>query len=237
MIFHTDRVYKSTKRIKQGKKQLEPPFDELAQWIEKTRGVTVLNVVYDRASKLCGPRLQVIVEHPGQERKFCKGFNFDPKQQAAIIRKFLRIIGGDGGRAFAVGKGRTDRNVHPTDGRPFDVEGLFVVFSAFSPLAREEADAQITEADVAALQKRIKNRDLWLISRCFGHITFFFFTDQQMKKYIAQGKQKEYADLYFEILKPHDEFGYLKRSSFKVYFDSKENFEEKYEGNWYYYYK
>lgn len=34
-----------------------------------------------------------------------------------------------------------------------------------------------------------------------------FFTDAQAIDYAAQGKRAEYARMYFEILKPHDEFG------------------------------
>lgn len=218
MITSSDREYKSTKRIKQGKGTLRAPFNELAAWIASTQYVTVLNVIYDRANSLHAPRLQVILEHPGEERKFCRGINFDRRKQNAVAKKFCEIIASD-------------------DAHCFDVDGLFVVFSAFSPLAKEEADSHISRANIEALKKRIGNPDLWEISRCFGHVTFFFFTNEQVKKYDSQGKRDEYASMYFDILKPHDEFGYLKRSRFKVSFDSKQNFDDKYQSNWFYYYK
>jgi len=218
MITSSDREYKSTKRIKQGKKRLRAPFDELADWISTTRNVTVLNVVYDRANSLHAPRLQVILEYASHAQRFHRGVNFDRRQQNAIAKKFLDIIGRD-------------------DAHGFDVDGLFVVFSAFSPIAKQEADHQISDADVEALKKRIGNPDLWEISRCFGHVTFFFFTDEQVKRYEALGKMDEYASMYFEILKPHDEFGYLKRNHFKVSFDSKENLDDNYQGSWLHYYR
>ncbi|EMI24347.1 hypothetical protein RESH_05068 [Rhodopirellula europaea SH398] len=109
------------------------------------------------------------------------------------------------------------------------------MFSAFAPIAKEEADGLIPELEIKALKKRIANPDLWEISRCFGHVTFFFFTDEQVKKH--EGKKDEYAAMYFELLKPHDEFGYLKRIQFKINFDSKQNFDNNFESNWYYYYK
>ena len=40
-----------------------------------------------------------------------------------------------------------------------------------------------------------------------------------------------------ELLRPHDEFGYLSRWRFAVRFDSKENFDRKYDANWFYYFK
>ena len=120
MITSSDREYKSTKRIKQGKKHLPAPFDELAEWISSTRDVTVLDVVYDRANSLHAPRLQVILEYESHVRKFRRGFNFDRRQQNAITKKFLALIEKD-------------------EKHTFDVDGLFVVFSAFAPIAKREA--------------------------------------------------------------------------------------------------
>ena len=138
MIRSSDREYRSTKHIKQGKKRLHAPFDELAEWISETRGVTVLNVIHDRRTSLHAPRIQVILEHQSQARKFHDGVDFDRQQQDAIAKKFLAIIGRD--------------NKHP-----FDVDGLFVVFSAFSPIAREEADGKVTEAEIDAEGARRMN--------------------------------------------------------------------------------
>ena len=220
MISYSERAYKSTKRIKQGKKQLCGPFAELADWIASTRKVTVLNVIYDfvHRNRSHVPRLQVILEHASHARKFCRGFNYDRREQNAVVKKFIKIIG---------------RN----DSQDFDVDGLFVVFPAFSPIAREEAASHITEKQIQALKKRITNPSLWEISGGFSNTVFFFFTEQQVKKYTALGKKDEYANMYFELLKPYDEFGYIRRNQIKVYFDSKQNFDENYESNWFYYYK
>lgn len=70
MINFWDREYKSTKRIKQGKKFLAAPFDELARWIASTWNVSVLNVIYDRANSLHKPRLQIVLEHHAQAREY-----------------------------------------------------------------------------------------------------------------------------------------------------------------------
>ena len=43
--------------------------------------------------------------------------------------------------------------------------------------------------------------------------------------------------MYFELLKEYDEFEYFKQDSFLIYLDSKENFDNNYEGDWHYYYK
>ncbi len=180
-------------------------------------------MIYDRANdlhvpSLPVPRLQVILEHYDEAQKFHDGYNFDKTKQQAIASQFLEII-----------------NRRP-DHR-YDADGLFVVFSAFAPLARQEADSQLSEQEIEALKQRIGNPDLWKISRSFGYVTFLFYTDAQAEEYATKGQKEEYARMYFEILKPYDEFDYLSEDDFAVNFDSKQNFDENYESNWYYYYK
>ena len=217
MITASDREYKATKRIRQGKKTLAPPFDELAAWISAKWSVSVLNVIYDRANSLHAPRIQVILEYEADKKKFYRGMNFDRTKQKAVASRFLEIIG----------RCETD---------DFAVDGLFVVFSAFAPIAKQEADSHIPDAEVAALKKLIGDRSLWEISRCFGHVTFFFYTDSQVRAAAAKGLKETYSRMYFELLKPHDEFGYLRPQDFAVSFDSKQNFDENYESSWFYYY-
>lgn len=217
MISFDDPDYAATKRIKQGGARLAAPFDELAAWISATWHVTVLNVIYDRATDLHATRLSVILEHAEDQQLFRDGYNYDEQKQLAITAKFLEII-----------------NQQPS--HTFDVAGLYVVFSAFAPCAKEEADSKLSESDIESLQNRIADPDLWVISRCFGHVTFMFYTDKQAKHHAAV-KKITYARMYFDILKPFDEFGYLVEKDYTVAFDSKQNFDKNYQGNWFKYYR
>lgn len=175
-------------------------------------------MIYDRRNNLHAPRLQVILEHQRDAEKFHDGINFDATKQQAIKAHFLNIL-----------------NRQPSHG--YDDTGLFVVFSAFVPIAKEEADSKLSEQQIEDLKNRLGNPDLWVISRCFGNVTFMFYTDEQAAKHEADGKKKEYAARYFEILKVNDEFEYLTAEDFAVRFDSKQNFDNNFEGNWYFYYK
>ena len=216
MYYPRNPLYQSTKRLKQGRKRLRPPFDELAAWLSKTRKVNVLNVAYYRRTKHGVPWLHVVHEHP--TNKFERSLSSpDRRQKKSIVRRFIRIV-------------------ESNDAYDFDVEGLAVMFHAFSPIALAEADEQVSPRQIAAMKKRI-GPELWHIQHAFGQVVFFFYTDKQVKKHKAAGKEKICADLYFDVLKPYDEFGYLKRNKCRVRFDSKENFDNNYQGNWYYYYK
>ncbi|MBA4020651.1 MAG: hypothetical protein C0483_26120 [Pirellula sp.] len=218
MTKSTDKAYKATKRIKQGKASIAAPFNELAAWISKRWDVTVLNIIYDRRNKLHAPRLHVILESHDDAKSFERSaYCYDKRKQIAVASRFLNLIGRQ-----------------PSE---YDVDGLFVVFSAFAPIALQEADSRVSDQEVGDLKQRIDNPDLWEISRCFGHVTFFFYTDAQARDYAASGKMAEYARRYFEILKPHDEFDYLSEDEFKVAFDSKQNFDENYQSSSFYYYR
>src|SRR5262245_17484336 len=217
MVTCYDPDYKATRLLKQGKAALEKPFAELAAWLASRWQVVVLNVIYSEPASLHGRgRLLVVFEHSRELRQFYDRFNFDRLKQQAIGWQFAEIV----------------NRQTPTR---YKTERLFVAFSAFAPLAREAADSHITDAEVRALQERIANPDLWTIHRCFGRVTFMFYTDEQAKVHAGRGFHEAYADLYFELLKPHDEFDYLRRSRFTAAFDSKETFDTRYEGSWFYY--
>lgn len=217
MVTCSDPAYQATRQIKAGRASLAPPFAELAAWIAARWHVTVLNVLYDQVELLHGrPRLQVIFEHSRERRTFLDGPNFDATKQRAIAERFAQLV---------------------TDHTParFSLDGLFVVFAAFAPLARVEADERITERDVQNLQRRLADEELWTIHRCFGLVTFMFYTHAQARSHEEAGLRDAYSDMYFDMLRSHDEFGYLSRPRFSVKFDSKENFDENYQGSWFFY--
>ncbi len=221
MITSHDSEYKATRLIKRGDAALEPVLAQLAAWIAARWLVTVLNVIYDVIYDQIDVsherlRLQVIVEHSRERREFFDGPNFDTAKQQAIAARFAELVN------------------RQCPGR-YDVDGLLVVFSAFAPLAREDADSQIADVEIRDLQERIANPHLWTIHRCFARVIFMFYTDEQARAYAQAGCRQAYADLYFELLQRHDEFGYLRRARFTVEFDSKENFDKNYAGNWFYY--
>jgi hypothetical protein len=220
MITYFDPEYKLTKLVKRGKRHLGAPFLELARWIAATRKVNVLNIVRDAIPPDGRPRLQIILEHPGEMEKFREGplGNYKRDEQRTVAARFKDLLADNGVKDF-------------------ETDGLLVVFSSFAPLAKEEADSKITEKEIEGLKRRIGNPGLWKISRCFGSVTFFFYTDSQARKHERDGLAEAYASRYFELLKPHDEFDYIRLDEFRVRFDSKENFDKNYKGSWFNYYR
>jgi hypothetical protein len=58
-----------------------------------------------------------------------------------------------------------------------------------------------------------------------------------VKNYENNNTLREWENKYFEILKEYDEFNYFNIEHFSIYLDSKENFDNNYESNWFYYYE
>ena len=61
--------------------------------------------------------------------------------------------------------------------------------------------------------------------------------EDKLQKYQNSESLAKWKDWYYQILETHDEFGYFKKDGFYFELDSKENFDQNYESNWYYYYK
>jgi len=220
MITPRDKDYKDTKLIKQGKKKLVSPFKELAEWISMTFEVNVLNVYYDRTERDNRPIINVIFEYKLDERRFLAGDfgNYDPSKRKAITDKFKEFV--------------------EHENLLYDTKNISVIFSSFNPIAMDEANGRIPEEKIQELKIKINNRDLWEITRRFSFVTFFFYTDKQVEENLKIGMREKLSEEYYKVLKLYDEFGYFKSmSSSLAYMDSKENFDNNYQSNWYYYYK
>lgn len=209
MITPADEAYKSTKRLLQGSDALAYPFDQLAAWISKTWDVRVLNVVYKYLDNVQAPRLQVILEQNADVEPLC----YDKQKQDAVATRFLELLA-------------------DWSGCPFRVDGLFVVFSAFAPIALAEADGRLTDEDIDNFLGQLGNPELWTIQRFFGNAIFFFYTEEQVARSTAKGLQEDYARRYFDLLEPYDEFDCLKECDYRITFDSKQNLDKKYRGRW-----
>jgi len=237
MIVSSDQDYKETKLIKQGNSSINPDFKLLASWIDNNWKVKVLNVYYDVTIGTYNkpfPRLNIIFEELEDELKFRDSFlgNFHSDKQRIIARKFDELVNGKSNeQTISVWS-----YIRPKQYK-YNTQGLLVIFDAFKPIARDEANEQIPQSEVDDLKAELKNPDIWSISRFASSVTFFFYTQKQADTAKRGGYIELLTDKYFDVLKKHDEFNYFDRQTFSVSIDSKENFDKNYESNWYYYYK
>lgn len=216
---------------------MDSDFIELAEWIYKVYQVKPINIIYDvfkgYKSEL-RPRLEVVFEFNNEKTLFLdEQSNFDEKKQSSIKKKFEEILI----EKSLIKKKNVFNLFDKRNIIKYDTDHLLVIFSAFAPIARQEANEAIPVDSIKALKQEINNPDLWEISPGFEYVTFFFYTDKQKEINSENGVKEMLASKYYDVLKKYDEFEYFKRIDFFVFLDSKENFDSNYESNWYYYYK
>ncbi len=221
MILSSDKEYKETKEIMLGKKSIRPVFKSLAEWIDQKFHVKTINIYYDLVDGR-SPRLGIYFESEKEANSFhVKGAftNYNPKKQKQIADRFIQIL------------------VNRPESEEFCTENILIYTSAFAPIARDEANGNIPQNKIEDLQRKFRIDELWLISRMFSGAVFFFYTDEQVKKYKNSKTVNEWTDAYFDLLTQYDVFGYFKRDEYSIHLDSKENLDNNYQGNLYYYYK
>lgn len=233
MLLPSDKEYKATKLIMQGKATMPTEFKPLAAWIDHTYHVKTINIIYDILEDV-RPRLQICFEFQQEEASFhinaYRGYN--KNKQEAIAAQFKKTMEDQG----LAKKGIVDFLKHPHR-KKYDTDNVWVIFGAFQPIAKRDAASQVSPEEIRQLQLSLHNEDIWQISAYAVEGLFMVYTDEQVKKYKDSAIQAAWTDKYFDLLKRYDEFNYLDRETFSIHFDSKENFDKNYQGNWYYYYK
>jgi len=229
MVVCSDPEYKKTKLVKLGIEKINPAFMELAEWITTSYGTKVLNIYYDKiTSDKNRPRLSIIFEFFEEAERFKDRIgNFDETKQKVIADKFRQLQE----------KQNKKQNISGRlfNGTGFATDRLYVIFTAFEPIAREEITKIVPEGKIEELQNVLAMQDLWKIYRQFSLTTFFFYTDAQLKRYSSDGTTEFLKQQYYNLLKHYDEFNYIKPDTYFIKFDTKENFDNHYQSSWFYY--
>ncbi|WP_324023660.1 hypothetical protein QSV08_12450 [Maribacter sp. BPC-D8] len=229
----SDKDYKSAKKIKQGISKINKEFESLAEWIDQKYEVKTLNIFFDYIhNNKAHPRLQICLEHARDKGKFMdnRTYNFDKAKQKEIANKFEEFT--------TIDKNKSKPSFLKTlFGLKRKTDNLYVYFTEFESIAKMEANLSIPDKEIKKLKDALNNDELWEIAKRFSGVTYFFYTDEQLKNIEYSKTHKKWSEQYFELLQNYDEFGYFKKDYFNVHLDSKENFDNNYESNWYYYYK
>lgn len=236
MMMPSDNDYLATKQIKLGNATLHPDFRKLADYIDQTFGVMPINILYDTIGTEKRPRLTICFEFEKEKQLFHENngyFNYDSKKQKMIAEQFEDTLK----ELYGMKERRWLGVLESSPAQQYNPDHVWVCYDAFEQVARIEANQKIPQEKIDELKQELSSEELWEISRAFDGTTFFVYTDEQVKLYEASDTCTRWADRYFDLLEPYNEFGYFRRDTFKVYLDSKENFDNNYASNWFYYYK
>jgi hypothetical protein len=234
MLMPSDRDYKVTKSIKFGKRVLDSPYYELAQWIKFEFNAVVLNIYYDLIKPENRPRLNIVFEFENDNVKFNNdqlgGYN--EEKQKIIAKKFIEIL-----RDFRLKDKKWFGRIVERTYFGLDTKNMWVTFSSFENIAKQEVVSKISEIEMKKLKDKLNDKQIWEISNFSGFLTLFYFTEDQVIKSKETEIDKMLREEFYEIISQYDEFNYFTKEGIQINFDSKENFDKNYESNWFYYYR
>ena len=218
MISSLDIEYIEAKLIKQGKTLLDEPFEKLANTLFEKFGVKPMTFHYDILEHSNRPRLQVIFETSKQAKAFHKNgsFFYDLDKKNRIWEIFHELM---------------------KDNPNYRTDNLFVISGTFEKIAIQEANSKIPKELLEELKTRLNNQDIWEISKTFSSAIFFFHTDKQVEEAKNSPLLNVLENEYYKLIKRYDEFNYLELNQFGIGIDSRENFVNNYQSNWFYYFK
>lgn len=220
MITPNDPDYQQTKARLKKRTPLEPIFAELAAWVAERFGVKPVDFWYDLHMPDRTPRLEIIVRTDDEDTTLTQGeWRMSAARQAEVAKAFADLVAKHGLQA------------------KYQTQSLFVYPGVFDDVARKDANESVSEKDIAALKRKLKNPELWEIVKQFDTATFFFYTKEQAEKNKTNGLLEKYTAAWGKLAAKHDEFGLFAQRGVTVYFDSKEVFDNDYGGNWYHYFK
>jgi hypothetical protein len=229
MITPFDESYKKTKDIKNGIKPIEPRYNNLINWLEKTY-VKPRNIFCDVIGTFNKrhPRIEIILEFKNDLKEYkldnITRHNIQGNLKEEILKAFKETVDEPLFRKF-----NKKRNYN------FMKETILNI-GIFEDIAKQEIIINIKQEEIDKLIEQINNQELWTISKNFSRTTFFVYTDEQLQKYKNDNIIKEWTEKYIEIIKRYDEYNYFK-GCYEITLDSKENFDKRYESSWFNYYR
>ncbi|RQP16517.1 MAG: hypothetical protein EAS52_11575 [Parapedobacter sp.] len=239
MTPNTKNAYIETKQIVRGDAGIKPEFVPLVEWIDETYGVKTLNITYyEDDAHTQTPHIHGYVESEEEWNKLYRpdGSFFDINVLDAIARKFCGTITQQGlaksnsllTRLF----GQRENGRYLTDNR------MGVSFGIFANDAKMETRWKIDRSQLDGFIQSLDNSALWTVE--FGYTavpTFFVLTDDQIQEFNQPAILSAWSDRFYEFVTPFDEFNYFGRDCSQIAIDSKENFDNNFSSNWYYYFK
>lgn len=225
MYNSTDKSYKRARAIKKGEFKLAPIHQEFVDRASKLLSINVLDFELETKETHKGYKQQVvglIIDRIEDSERLRNNVSI----QQVIAQRFIAYMSSTSEKERS--SDTLKKDVWPLTINPYPEILVF-----FYPLERVEkslAEIKIKDEWVKTLETF---PEFWTLSQD----VIFLQTDEQLQNCKAIGLEDKLINAYLQLIKKHDEFGYLGAHSVSLRFDSKESFDRNYNGNWYYYWK
>lgn len=223
MISCSDKEFKDTYKILSGKKKLSLDQKEIISWINENYKINLINIVFDsiKSRKTKEPRIQLITKLDSEKEilinhEYKNGIYdaWDSEELKRILdyilQNYSNLLSGD-------------------------LKKTFIIVSSFEHAYFEYIISKAGNIISTKLSKILSNENIWKIKTDFSRITLFYYMNNQIPPNKSE-IESFVKEKIFDELKNFDIFDLITKDKIQVIFDSKENFDNKYQSNWYYYY-
>ena len=221
--------FKRARTYKRGKKQ-SPIFETLKNWITSTFGFEVVSIEFDNKER---PRLHIWFEKQQDTDRFYYDFENNKHIGFQIAEQYKILNESKPVDTHWLQKLKLYYTVIP---KPEPLENLYCYYSCFSKEAIKEACKKVPLKDLDFLIQKYKKDKIWDIQFYDTHAYVFAYKHSDIEE-VKTSIENELKGQWYGMLKIHDEFGYIDVDTVKIIFDSKENFDTNYQGQWHYYYR
>ncbi|MEN6636327.1 MAG: hypothetical protein ABFC56_10775 [Clostridiaceae bacterium] len=222
MICVDTSTYDETLDLLKGRKRLSPMYAELKSWLYDEFQITAYNFEFREMTWSHAPgkhRLFIQLSSKSDYDTMFDGYNYCAEKQALISEKLYELA-----LKYQMPDIGNYRNV-------------FVAYCNFSEEIRSDYNSKAYTLLKEHLTKKYRRDSVWDIFALFSSLTVFYLRDSDIQLNQDRGISKQIKDEYYETLHRLDEFHVFSYESFNVTFDSKENLDQHFEGNLYYYFK
>jgi len=217
------KTYIETRRLKLGEKVLPEHFKVLQAWINSHYEINALNIVFDKIDigpHKGSPRLNVIIDKESDYQKmFRKPFVPIEKHTKAIAKRFVKIIKDSGFE------------------RKYDLDNILVIYSDYSYDSMSKVCELFIQNDKKNIMSKFVDSNIWDITGFSSWIVAFYMTVTDLNENIKNGTNENIKDECLRLIKQYDEFDYFNEKTLKLTFDSKQNLDENYQGNSFFYFR
>jgi len=220
MVLVDDKYYHETLDILRGKVELLPIFKELKAFIQSQYDVTAYNFVFRKMKNknLKKPfELYVLLATTEDFRKIHSGYNYNEVIQKEIAEKFLKLAN------------------QYNYGKPKSRKDIWVCYNDFSIEMRTDVNWRTIKEASRFIKDKYSSYNVWSVQAAFESSVVFFLSNEDLNNNTTI--KKEIKEDYYRILKQRDEFDLFTRPNFALEFDSKQNLDENYAGNLFYYFR
>lgn len=223
----SDEHYIETKKVLKGEKSISKEKRTLMEWIQNEYGIRVLNIEFDKIDQGKRDRINIIVaDREDQEKMHHSGpdyYGYKKEFQKQILEKYYSIYGDVKKPSISFSR---KGQIEP-----------WVCYHVFNNVAKHEANGKIGQEELLSIKKQFDDLGIWEIIQFFEGIFVFYYNDEQLTRNQNSDRVKQLKSRFFHAMKKNDEFNLLNEQKFSIGQDSKQNLDENYEGNLYYFFK